>query len=230
MVFSRLEWTSVIREWAALPPCCVSVVPRGGMREQDTHPGARGRRLEPLGRLEHVQPHVRDGSPLPAEEMWQPSVSPPPAFSRVPGAGCANRSSRRLSRAASVSHWGSELEKSELEPEVPGARPCVPQMASQLSRALCDREAVSPVGSWPISLAWAVAEPFPETAGWQSLLACFVAALDEGHPREAGRPSGKQGWLSNWLRAELGAAWLLKSHRAFVGSALVYPNIFYLSC
>lgn len=57
--------------------CCVAVVPRGRVREQDAHPGARGRRLEPLGRLEHVQPHVRDRSPLPAEEMRQPPVSAP---------------------------------------------------------------------------------------------------------------------------------------------------------
>lgn len=45
------------------------MVPRGRVREQDAHPGARGRGLEPVGRLEHVQPYVWDGSPLPAEEM-----------------------------------------------------------------------------------------------------------------------------------------------------------------
>lgn len=51
------------------PPHCVSVVPRRGLCEQDAHPGACGRRLESVEHLEHVQPDVWDGSPLPAEEM-----------------------------------------------------------------------------------------------------------------------------------------------------------------
>ena len=53
------------------------MVPSRRLCEQDAHPGARGRRLEPLGRVEHVQPHLRDRSPLPAAEMRQSPVSAP---------------------------------------------------------------------------------------------------------------------------------------------------------
>lgn len=64
-------WRGVV--WRSAPSRgrggCVSVVPRRRVREQDAHPRARGRGLEPVGRLEHVQPYVWDGSPLPAEEM-----------------------------------------------------------------------------------------------------------------------------------------------------------------
>lgn len=50
-------------------PLCVSVVPGWRVCEQDAHPRARGRGLESVERLEHVQPDVRDRSAIPAEEM-----------------------------------------------------------------------------------------------------------------------------------------------------------------
>ena len=72
------------------------MVPRWGVCEQDAHPRARGRGLEPVGHLEHVQPHVWHGSPLPAEEMRQPSVSPPDQ----PSPGCLDQGFQTAARIA----------------------------------------------------------------------------------------------------------------------------------
>lgn len=206
---------------------CVSVVPSGGVCEQDAHPGARGRRLEPLGRVEHVQPHLRDGSPLPAAEMRQPPVSVPrPSLSGASGPGSRAGSSLCLTQGS------SPKERLRVRPTKCTQRPGCRGVASVRRHvSLCEHGCSKCCDE--VALA-SSPEP-PRKKGFQRQLddrpswPASRTSLVGGHSREACRLSGERGQPSNWLLAELGAGGLPMSHQASAGSAVLCIHIV-LSC
>lgn len=241
VVFSHAEGIAVMwwaSRWYSLAlsgpggrglPCCVSVVPRRRVCEQDAHSGARGWRLEPVGCLEHVQPDVWDRSPLPAEEVWQPPVSPLwPGILQGALIGVSKSqlfppdAKNGLSPEENLSLRGKKM-KSLQGPWGAGLSCVIWRLGFDRALAV-NMDAGSPVVSWLLiplvglgrKLSW---------DSWVTISLCR-------HPQSESFwgslwTFGKNGWPSDWLWADLGAAWLWMSHKACGGSAVLFIQIFF---